>query len=285
MLGLTKENWRHVALLVRQGRNPAPVVYDSLGPNFPLAFSPGWLNLGLWESDGEVDEAPIAVRRLVERVAAVLPSGGVILDVGNGLGAQDPVIAAVARPRQLIVVNITESQLRAGRALLSEAGAVPVLADATTLPIADGSFDGIISVEAAFHFSSRAAFFAECRRVLRPGGVLTMSDVSVERLPSRLGEVFSGLIGLRIWGLRSHSMVPAQEIVATARDAGLSDVHVERVGDRVIDPAFTFARRRLDADGGMPRWQRRVGRALVGAWSKLRAKGMVEYILLTATAA
>lgn len=284
MLGLTKENWRHVALLVRQGRNPASVVYDSLGPDFPLAFSPGWLNLGLWESDGDVDEAPVAVRRLVEHVAAALPSGGVILDVGNGLGAQDPVIAAVARPRQLIVVNITESQLRAGRALLSEAGAVPVLADATTLPIADHSIDGIISVEAAFHFSSRAAFFAECRRVLRPGGVLSMSDVAVERLPSRPNEIFSGLMGLRVWGLRSHSMVSAQEIVVTARDAGLSDVHVERVGDRVIDPAFKFARRRLEANDAMPRWQRRVGRALVGAWSKLRSRGMVEYILLTATA-
>ena len=240
--------------------------------------------MGLWESDGDVDEAPVAVRRLVERVAAVLPVGGVILDVGNGLGAQDAVIAAVARPRQLIAVNITESQLRAGRAVLSEAGAVPVLADATTLPIADRSIDGIISVEAAFHFSSRAAFFAECRRVLRPGGVLSMSDVSVERLPSRPNEIFSGLMGLRVWGLRSHAMVPAQQIVATARDAGLTDVHVERVGDRVIDPAFNFARRRLEAGAAVPQWQRRVGRALVRAWSKLRSRGMVEYILLTATA-
>jgi SAM-dependent methyltransferase len=284
VLGLTKENWRHVALLVRQGRNPAPVVYDSLGPDFPLAFSPGWLNLGLWKSDGDVDEAPVAVRRLVERLASALPTGGVILDVGNGLGAQDPVITAVAHPRQLIVVNITESQLRAGRAILSEAGAVPVLADATTLPIADRSIDGIISVEAAFHFSSRAAFFAECRRVLRPGGVLSMSDVTVERLPSRPNEIFSGLMGLRIWGLRSHSMVPAQDVVLTARDSGLTDVHVERVGDRVIDPAFTFARRRLETDDAVPPWQRVVGRALVGAWSKLRSRGMVEYILLTATA-
>jgi SAM-dependent methyltransferase len=284
VLGLTKENWRHIGLLVRQGHNPAPVVYNSLGPDFPLAFAPGWLNLGLWESDGDVDEAPVAVRRLVEHIARVLPAGGVILDVGNGLGAQDPVIAAVARPRQLIVVNITESQLHAGRAFLTEAGAAPVLADATFLPIADGSIDGIISVEAAFHFSSRAAFFAECRRVLRPGGVLSMSDVSVERLPSRPNEIFSGLMGLRIWGLRSRAMVPAQQIVMAARDVGLTDVHIERVGNRVIDPAFNFARRRLDEDGALPQWQRRLGGMLVAAWSKLRSRGMVEYIFLMATA-
>jgi SAM-dependent methyltransferase len=283
VLGLTKENWRHIALLVRQGRNPAPVVYDSLGSEFPFAFAPGWLNLGLWAGDGDADEAPVAVRRLVERLAAELPTDGVIADVGNGLGAQDPVIAAVARPRHLIVVNITESQLRAGRGNLVEADATPILADATTLPIADDSIDGVISVEAAFHFSSRAAFFAECRRVLRPGGVLSMSDVTVERLPSRPNEIFSGLMGLRIWGLRSNSMIPAHEIVVTARDVGLTDVRVERVGDRVIDPAFNFARRRLEAEDAAPLWQRRVGSALVEAWSKLRSRGMVEYILLRAT--
>lgn len=282
MLGLTKENWRHIALLVRQGRFPAPVVYDSLGSDFPMAFSPGWLNLGLWESDGDPEEAPVAVRRLVERIATPMPMGGVILDVGNGLGAQDPVIASVARPRHLIVLNITESQLRAGRGFLDEAGATPVRADATTVPLADDSVDGVISVEAAFHFSSRAHFFAECRRVLRPGGVLSMSDVSVERLPSRPTDIASGLIGLRIWGLRARAMVPAHEIVTTARDAGLADVRVERIGDRVIDPAFRFARRRLEDGMELQPWQRHLARVLVAAWSKLRARGMVEYILLTA---
>jgi erythromycin 3''-O-methyltransferase len=284
VLGLTRENWRHIGLVVRQGRNPVPVVYDSLGANFPLAFAPGWLNLGLWESDGDPGEAPIAVRHLVERVADALPRQGVIVDVGNGLGTQDPLIASLARPRQLIVLNITESQLRAGRSFLSESGAAPVLADAASIPLVDNSVDGIISVEAAFHFSSRAAFFAECNRVLRRGGVLTMSDVSVERLPTRPFEILSGLIGLRVWGLRRASMIPAQEILTTARDVGLVDVRIERIGDRVIDPAFNFARHRLQQDAAVPGWQRRLGLLLVSAWSKLRRNGMVEYILLSASA-
>jgi hypothetical protein len=88
----------------------------------------------------------------------------VILDVGNGLGAQDPVIAEVLRPRRLVAVNITEWQLSAGRDRLREAGALPVAGDATRLPVADQSIDGVISVEAAFHFRSRRAFFNECFR-------------------------------------------------------------------------------------------------------------------------
>src|SRR5687767_12501369 len=118
----TRENLRHIFSVFRQGRNPTATVYNSLGRDFFLALAPGWLNLGLWEGDGTEEEAPIAVRRLVETLASDLPTGGIILDVGSGLGVQDAIIAEVARPRRLIALNITESQLRDGKAALSEAG-------------------------------------------------------------------------------------------------------------------------------------------------------------------
>ena len=156
--------------MVRYGRHPAVTVYDSIGEEFFVALAPGWLNLGLWEGDGsDPAEAPVAVRRLVETLARELPKGADVLDVGNGLAAQDPVIAGVAETRRLVALNITRSQLVAGRERLAEAGARPVNGDAARLPFAAGSFDGVISVEAAFHFSSRARFFVEAFRVLRPG--------------------------------------------------------------------------------------------------------------------
>jgi SAM-dependent methyltransferase len=164
----TREQVRHAGEFLHQGRTPAASVYDSIGSDFPLALAPGWLNLGLWEGDGtDPEEAPVAVRRLVETMARDLPSGGDVLDVGNGLAAQDPVIARVATPERLVAMNITSSQLVAGTERLTEAGALGVRADATRLPFAAGTFDGVISVEAAFHFPSRGAFFAEAARVLR----------------------------------------------------------------------------------------------------------------------
>src|SRR6188474_2659082 len=100
----TKANVRHAAAMLRYGSNPAATVYDSIGPDFFLALAPGWLNLGLWESDGsDPAEAAVAVRSLVELIAAPLPAGGDVLDVGNGLAAQDPVIADAASPRSLTV--------------------------------------------------------------------------------------------------------------------------------------------------------------------------------------
>ena len=280
----TRANVRHVLAMLRYGANPAATVYDSIGPDFFLALAPGWLNLGLWEGDGgDPSEAPIAVRRLVERIAAALPEDGDVLDVGNGLAAQDPVIAATVHPRSLTAVNITWSQLEAGRDRLRAAGARGVCADACVLPFADGSFDGVISVEAAFHFPSRARFFREAFRVLRPGGVLTMSDLPTVRRPQGPREALAAVAMLRGWGLRSDAAASTGAIVATIAGAGFVDIRSELVGDRVVAPALRFVRDRLDAgrvDG--PRTLGLAARAMLSQAEVLWERGLLDYLLLEA---
>jgi SAM-dependent methyltransferase len=260
-------------------------VYDSIGSDFPLALAPGWLNLGLWEGDGtDPAEAPVAVRRLVESMAADLPAGGDVLDVGNGLAAQDPVIAAVARPDRLVAINITTSQLIAGRERLAEAGAFGVRADATRLPFRSAVFDGVISVEAAFHFPSRGAFFAEAARVLRPGGVLTMSDVPIVRYPRTPKEVVAGIAQLRLWGLHVGSAATTADIVATAEAAGFTNVRTALCADRVIDPALRFVRLRYpQIEHTLTPLQRKAVRFLIAQVELLRERNILEYVLLSAT--
>lgn len=266
-----------------RGPNPAATVYESIGSEFFLALDEGWLNLGLWEGDGAPSEAPAAVRRLVSTLAADLPRGGTILDVGNGLGAQEPLIAEIARPRRLLALNVTESQLRQGRSRLEEADAVPIGGDATRIPLADASVDGVISVEAAFHFPSRAMFFREARRVLRPGGVLTMSDVPVRRLPRSPAELLAGLVQLRIWGLRLEAAASAERIAGLAGRAGFADVRTELVGDRVIPPVLAFARRRLESFGrDVPAPYRLACRAALAQVELLWDRGVLDYLLLRA---
>src|ERR1700730_15570553 len=132
--GWTGRHLRHAAEVLKQGRNPSARVYESIGPDFFLALAPGWLNLGLWEGTGSEQEAEDACRRLVRTLAAALPAGGVVLDVGNGLGTQDPLIAQSLRPRRLVAVNITEWQLAAGRDRLRAGAGAPVAGDAGPLP-------------------------------------------------------------------------------------------------------------------------------------------------------
>jgi len=282
MTGWTAQHVRHAAELFKQGSNPAARVYESIGSEFFLAVAPGWLNLGLWEGPGREDEAEEACRRLVRTLAAALPAGGAIADVGNGLGTQDPLIAGVARPRRLVAVNITQWQLTAGRDRLRQAGATPVVGDAARLPIADGTVDGVISVEAAFHFRSRRAFFDECYRVLRPGGVLSTSDISVQRWPAGPAELLAGLTQLRVFGLRPSMAMTAAQLAAAARAAGLAEVTVTACGDRVIAPSVRLTAARLARPMAAPAGQQAAARLLLWQVDLLWRRRIIDYLLLRA---
>jgi SAM-dependent methyltransferase len=280
---VTTANLRHALGMLRFGRNPAATVYDSIGSEFFLALDDGWLNLGLWEGDGsDPSEAGAAVRRLVTRMAHDLPAGGDVLDVGNGLAAQDPVIAEVSSARSLTALNITLSQLRAGRERLATAGAHGVNGDASRMPFAPESFDGVISVEAAFHFPSRARFFAEAFRVLRPGGVLTISDVPVLRFPATPRELLAGIAMLRLWGIRAQAAATPLEIEHQVSAAGFDDVRSVLAGSQVIAPAFRSVHARLDdaSAGGLP--ERVAARAMLREAEVLWEHGVLEYLFLAA---
>jgi len=282
MTGWTAQHVRHAAELFKQGSNPAARVYESIGSEFFLAVAPGWLNLGLWEGPGREDEAEEACQRLVRTLAAALPAGGAIADVGNGLGTQDPLIAGVARPRRLVAVNITQWQLTAGRDRLRQAGATPVVGDAARLPIADGALDGVISVEAAFHFRSRKAFFDECYRVLRPGGVLSISDISVQRWPVTPAELAAGLTQLRVFGLRRTMAMTAGQIAAAARASGLAEVTVTACGDKVIAPALRVTAARLARTTTAPFGQHTAAHLLLRQVDLLWRRRIIDYLLLRA---
>ena len=64
LTGWTGEQLRHAAAILHQGGNPVARVYESIGADFFLAISPGWLNLGLFErsaSRGPGGVAPFRV--------------------------------------------------------------------------------------------------------------------------------------------------------------------------------------------------------------------------------
>jgi erythromycin 3''-O-methyltransferase len=279
---ITPQNLRHAAAMLRFGPNPAATVYDSLGPTFFLALDEGWLNLGLWEGDGsDPSEAPQAVRRLVERLARALPAGGDLLDVGNGLGAQDPLIRDVTGAHSLTVLNVTHSQLVAGRGLLERAGAAAVNGDASRAPFRSASFDGIVSVEAAFHFPSRERFFHGAYDMLRPGGALSLSDIPIRRLPRSPREGLAALSQLRVWGVRRGAAATSDEIVTAVRDAGFVDVRAELVGERVIGPALRFVDGRLGPREG-DAVTAAVARVMLSQVSLLWRRGILDYLLLSA---
>jgi SAM-dependent methyltransferase len=155
--------------------------------------------------------------------------------------------------------------------------------DATRLPFAAASFDGVISVEAAFHFASRARFFAETFHVLRPGGVLSMSDIPTYRYPRGPRELLAALSQLRVWGLGAHAAATPVEIVRQVEEAGFVDVRTDLVGERVIAPALRFVRDRLRTSRAEAWGSYRLAASIMLTQVELLwDRGMIDYLLLQA---
>ena len=88
------------------------------------------------------------------------------LEVGCGTGHWLALIA----PRLDTTAGMDFSWKMLERAQLAAPGALLARATAERIPFATGSFDRVFAVIAFHHFTDHAAFVAECRRVLRPGG-------------------------------------------------------------------------------------------------------------------
>ena len=142
----------------------------------------------------------------------------------------------------------------------------------------------MISVEAAFHFPSRARFFSETFRVLRPGGVLSMSDIATYRYPRGPREMLAAMSQLRVWGLGAHAAATPVEIVRQVEEAGFVDVRTELVGERVIGPALRSVRDRLRSARAEAAGSYRLAASIMLSQVELLwDRGMVDYLLLRAT--
>lgn len=140
---------------------------------------------GFWDdprqADGSLEDFARAANRLGQRVclAARTRNGQRILDVGCGFGGTLSDLNEHLACVELFGLNIDPRQLARAAAQIEPrpSNALHLVAgDACRLPFADCAFDVVLCVEAVFHFTGRAAFFSEARRVLRPGGRLALSD-------------------------------------------------------------------------------------------------------------
>jgi ubiquinone/menaquinone biosynthesis C-methylase UbiE len=163
-------------------------------------------------------------RRLADRLG--LHAGTRVLDVASGRGAT-ALMAASEFGADVTGVDLSEANVALARGAAQAAGLAAQArfqaGDAELLPVPDGTFDAVLCECAFCTFPDKATAAAELARVLRPGGRLGITDVTVD--PARLPPE---LTGLGAWIACVADARPLDEYAAFLTAAGLRVTHTER---------------------------------------------------------
>jgi SAM-dependent methyltransferase len=107
------------------------------------------------------------------------PAGATVLEAGCGVGAQTVILAANSPEAAFTSIDVSATSLDAARRAVEAAGHANVAfrrADVFDLPFPDGAFDHVFVCFVLEHLADPAGALAALRRVVRPGGTVTVIE-------------------------------------------------------------------------------------------------------------
>jgi ubiquinone/menaquinone biosynthesis C-methylase UbiE len=192
-------------MLLKQIGEGNAAVEEAFGRHVHYGY---WENPRAARADGaDFGEATENLSRALCQAGGIA-NGQSVLDAGCGFGGTIAHMNENYSDMKLTGLNLDPRQLeRARTKVLARPGneIAFVEGDACKMPLPDQGFDRVMAVECIFHFPSRKDFFEEARRVLKPGGTLTLCDFVPSpalvpftsiRLPGNLSRGFYGKCNL-----------------------------------------------------------------------------------------
>lgn len=212
---------------------------------------------------------------------AQIKDGHKILDIGCGFGgtikflnerySNCTMVGINIDPRQIVIAKNTVTASNGNQVEFIEA-------DACKLPFTDQKFDVILCIESIFHFSNRQIFFEECRRILRPGGVLVVSDfVPIYPLGSFMNFIEHAFhLVDKVYGtMRIDVSIPKYKKMA--KTTGFSVVDVDNITSHTF-PTYKFLKQSFSEH--LPESEIKFSRATTMIEYASRF-GLLKYLILT----
>jgi ubiquinone/menaquinone biosynthesis C-methylase UbiE len=111
--------------------------------------------------------------------AGPLPERAQVLEIGSGAGFNAETLLRRFPRWELMATDLDPGMVDRARERLVPFGdrVRPEIADATALSEPDGSFDLVVAIMVLHHVGDWERALAECRRVLRPEGLLLVADL------------------------------------------------------------------------------------------------------------
>lgn len=177
----------------------------------------------------------------VERVLELAPDGGSldILDLGTGPGDNAIALGKQRSAWRVHGIDASMPMLRLAKEHLPNV--CLIRGDATRLPHADASIDGVVSNSLLHHLPDPALWWSEIARVLKPGGFVLVRDLlrpDSEAEARAIVETYSADEHPFLKEDFYHSLLAAfslEEIRSMLDVSPMPHLRVEQVSDRHVD--------------------------------------------------